>query len=258
VEDDALTPRFGLLWRPRPALSLYGSYTENFGASSGFGAAGRPLPPETAQQWELGAKTSLFKGRLTGSLALFDLTKQNVARPDPANPRLSIATGEVRHRGMELDLSGEISPGCNLIGSYAYLDSEITKDSGPVLDQAGNVIGVNAGNQGNRLAGTPRHNASLWTTCELQRGRLRGLRFGAGVYTRSQNFADPANNALRLPGYATINLMLGYERQIGPSTVSFQFNLDNLLDKAYFDSLSATGANYATPRTFLGLVRVEF
>lgn len=258
VADDALTPRFGLLWRPLTELSFYGSYTENFGASSDPSTTGRPLPPETAQQWEVGIKTSLFDGRLTGSLALFDLIKQNVARPDPANPRFSIAIGEARHRGMEIDLAGEVTPGCNIIGSYAYLDSEITKDSAKKFNDTGQIIGVNDGATGNRLAGTPRHTGSMWASCELTEGRFQGLKLGAGVIARSQNFADQANNALRLPGYATVNLMFGYARNIGPSTLSFQLNIDNLLDKTYFESSSPVGANYGTTRTFLGSVRIEF
>ncbi|CAG7857163.1 hypothetical protein MCAMS1_01897 [biofilm metagenome] len=216
------------------------------------------MAPETAKQWEIGIKTSLFDSRLTGSLAFFDLTKQNVARPDPANPRFSLATGEVRHRGVEFDIAGAISPDCNIIGSYAYLDSEIIKDSTQEYDNTGNLIGVNDGATGNRLAGTPRHTGSLWTSCNITQGRFQGLKLGAGVVARGQNFTDQTHNELRLPGYATVNFMLGYERSIGSSMLSFQLNIDNLLDKTYFENGGSGGANYGIPRTFLGSVRVEF
>lgn len=49
--DDRVTPRAGLLWRPIPALSLYGSYTSNFGDSNGIDSDGNPLPPQTAEQF---------------------------------------------------------------------------------------------------------------------------------------------------------------------------------------------------------------
>ena len=63
----------------------------------------------------------------------------------------------------------------------------------------------------------------------------------------------------RLPGYVTAGLLLGYERTIGSSKVSFQFNVDNLLDKTYFENSGSPGtAYYGAPRTFFGKVRVEF
>lgn len=79
------------------------------------------------------------------------------------------------------------------------------------------------------------------------------------MLARSQNFASTSDNNLRLPGFVTAGLLLGYERTIGPSKVSFQFNIDNLLDKTYFENSGAgVTAYYGAPRTFLGQVRVEF
>ncbi|MGH8473461.1 MAG: TonB-dependent siderophore receptor, partial [Gammaproteobacteria bacterium] len=126
-EDSAVTPRFGLLWQPIPALSLYGNYVENFGTANVFSltASGTAPPPETAQQWEIGAKTELFDGRLSATLAWFDLTKQNIASPDPDPVRalagFSVTTGEARNRGLEFDLAGELWPGVSAIASYAYI-----------------------------------------------------------------------------------------------------------------------------------------
>lgn len=115
------------------------------------------------------------------------------------------------------------------------------------------------GNTGNRLAGTPRHAASLWSTYDIEVGLFKGLKLGAGMVACSQNFASESDNDLRLPGYVTAGLLLDYEQKIGPSKVSFQFNVDNLLDKTYFESSGANlTAFYGAPRTFLGQVRVEF
>lgn len=87
-----------------PELSLYGSYTENFGGTSlgRVTRTGENLPAETAEQWEVGVKTELYDGRLTGSLAYFQLTKQNIATTDPTDfPlfRFSVPVGEVQTRG---------------------------------------------------------------------------------------------------------------------------------------------------------------
>lgn len=73
-----------------PQLSLYGSYTENFGASN-TRCFGIPLPPQTAQQWETGIKTELLGGRLSACIAHFGLTKQHV--PVSARPGVTETAG---------------------------------------------------------------------------------------------------------------------------------------------------------------------
>jgi iron complex outermembrane recepter protein len=62
------------------------------------------------------------------------------------------------------------------------------------------------------------------------------------------------------PGYALVNLMAGYSWKVGPRKLSLQLNIDNLLDKEFFESFngSNTTAIPGTPRTFLGSVRVEY
>jgi len=250
--DDAVKPRVGLLWQPLPEVSLYGNYVENFGIPNAFstGSNGSALGPETAQQWEAGIKTELFNGRLTSSLAWYQLTKQNIAvsSSDPilALQGVSEAVGEARSSGIELDISGEIVPGWNVITSYAYTDSELTKQTD--------------GTQGNRFAGVPRNAGSLWNTYQFQTGELQHLKLGAGLVARGQQEGNNQNN-FQLPGYALVNLMASYEFKVGKSKITAQFNVDNLLDKEYFPSTTGFGRNriaVGTPRSFLGSLRIEF
>lgn len=132
-EDDRFSPRGGLLWRPLEWLSLYGSYTENFGVSNGFDVNRKKLPPQSAQQWELGFKTEFLDGRLRSTFAYFELTKQNIAIRDPANPFFSKPVGEAETRGIEFDVSGEVLPGWNMIATYSYLPfARITKDNSDI------------------------------------------------------------------------------------------------------------------------------
>ena len=262
LREHATKPRFGVLWQPIPELSLYGSYVENFGLSNGR-SVDSALPPTTAQQWEVGLKTAFFGGRVTGTLAWFDLTKQNIATPDPDPARaaagFSVVTGEARNRGIELDIAGELWPGVKAIAVYAYIDSKITKDRGldfVNLDVNGNPA-ITPGNTGNRFFGVPRNGGSFWLTYEPQAHAARGLKIGAGVVARSQQEGDNANT-FQLPGYALVNLMAGYSWKVGPSTMSLQLNVDNLLNAVYFDPQGGGPyAQFGTPRTFVGLIRME-
>jgi iron complex outermembrane receptor protein len=162
-------------------LSLYSNYAENFGANTGafaFGGLdasgnplpGKPLPPQSAQQWEVGAKTEFLDGRLRATLAYFDLTKQNVATVDFQHQTecggggCSRAVGEARSKGPELDIQGEILPGWNVIATYANQDVRVTKSSNA---SGTDFFGFEVGN---RLEFVPRNIGSVWNTYEIQQG----------------------------------------------------------------------------------------
>lgn len=252
--DDRVSPRGGLLWRPIPQLSVYGSYTENFGATNAFDQDNKPLRPQTARQWEVGVKTELWDERFTGTLAYFDLTKQNMPTVDPLHPNRSVAIGEVASRGLEVDLAGKLLPGWQIIGAYAYTPFvEVTKDYAD--DRNGNVT---PGKTGKRNPNVARHNGSLWTTYEFQSGDLNGLTLGGGA-TAIGNRKGDFDNSYTLPGYAVFNLMAGYKLKLGGSRASLQLNVDNLLDKTYYSgSNGGQVIHYGTPRTFMGSLRIEY
>ncbi len=253
VDQNQFSPRAGLLWQITPQWAAYGSYAESFGAEN-LGAAdrnGNPLDPEESEQWEVGMKAELLDGRFTGTLSYFDLTRTNIrtADPDPffAAQGFSVATGEVRHQGVELDVAGEILPGWNIIGNYAFLDSEIIDDNNLAI-------------VGNRFQGTPRHIGNLFTTYELQTGPLKGLKLGGGGRAVDSFTADNAET-FTVPGYITANLLTAYEWKVGENQkVVAQLNVENLFDKNFVDFTTSGFKDFffAPPRTFLGAIRVEF
>ncbi|WP_446810773.1 TonB-dependent siderophore receptor [Methylomonas sp. 2BW1-5-20] len=254
LDETAIKPRVGLLWRALPELSFYANYVENFGGVNLYSRNrnGGALKPETAEQKEIGLKYELFDKRLTGSVAWFDLTKQNIQSPDPdpyyRSLGFSVTTGEVNNNGLEVDIAGEVYPGLKLIGNYSYTNSRVTKDTGGA---------DNRGNEGKRYFGVPRHGGNLWATYEIQKSDLQGWKFGAGSNIRGEVEGDNANS-YQLPGYATLALMTGYSWKMGPSTVTAQLNADNLLDKHYYNTSNSNFIMQAAPRTFLGTLKVEF
>lgn len=251
-QDDRISPRGGLLWKPLEWLAVYGNYSENFGPSNSFfrSASQQPLPPQTATEWELGAKTEFFDGRLSSSFAYFDLTRENVSVPDPVNPNLSVTVGEQESRGYEFEVAGRILPGWNIIGAYTHLafaniNRDVGFDGGP-------------GDTGNRLFGAPRNFGSILTTYEFQSGSLQGFKVGGSVVGADQSQGRNQND-FQLPGYATLNLLASYGFKAGKHKVTLQLNANNLLDKTYYTGTN-TGAviGVGAPRNFLGSVRVEF
>jgi iron complex outermembrane receptor protein len=272
VTNDATTPRVGLVWQPQKWLSLYSNYAESFGASlsgvafggldaSGKPLPGKPLPATSAQQWEIGTKMQFFDGRLRATLAYYDLRKQNVATTDftvghecngGGALSCSVAVGEVRSRGPELDIQGEILPGWNVIATYANQDVRVSKSN----DTEGAAV------VGNRLQFVPRNIGSLWNTYEVQSGDLKGFKIGGGV--RLQDGVVNATNTYKSPGFALVGLLAGYSFEAGKSKITAQLNVDNLLDNTYITNVAPQpGSNFgyvtfSTPRTFMGSINIQY
>jgi iron complex outermembrane recepter protein len=220
VSSSAIVPRVGLLYRPLPELSFFGSYSQSFKPSTALVEDGTILPPERGEGFEFGIKTELLNQKLLATLTYFDVTKQNIAVPDPNNPLLTVALGEQNSRGLEFDVTGEILPGWRVIASYAYTDAKVSKD----LDEA--LLG-------NRIFGIPRHRANLWTTYEIQRGGLRGLGFGAGLEYGSNRFGDLANT-FQVGDYLIGNAAVYYQR----GDYRFAVNIRNLANANYIRAVS--------------------
>lgn len=238
--ESALTPRIGIVYQPTKEISLYGSYSQSFTPSTSRAFDGNPLKPERGEGYEVGVKADLDRGRLFATLAYFDIAKQNVATSDPNNPLFSISTGEQRSRGLELDVTGQIAPGWNLIASYAYTDARVSRD---------NLVPI-----GNRLNGIPENSLSLWTTYQIQQGNLQGLGAGLGFNFVGERQGDLANT-FNLGSYFLTNAALFYKRDNWKAAINFK----NIFNVDYSNSpFTNTRIDVGEPFTVVGSLSVEF
>jgi iron complex outermembrane recepter protein len=203
------------------------------------------------------SKTEFFGGRLRATLAYYDLTKTNVATPHPdkalANEGFSVITGAVRSRGPELDITGEILPGWNVIATYSNIDAHVTKTNNTDFQPIGS-----------RFWNVPRNNGSLWSTYEVQDGDLKGFKFGGGVTLRDGQTVCCDIPTFKIPGSATVDLLASYSRDVGKTKVTAQLNVNNLLDKNYITAgtTSLTDnqlyVDFGQPRTFMGSINIQY
>jgi len=246
ARDDALTWRAGILYEVRPGISLYTSYVEGFGTSNVVSATGEKFDPQTSHQTELGAKFALSSG-VGVTIAAFQLVKDNLTMADPADITRVILAGEATSEGIELDVSGQLTPFWNVIASYAYTDVRYTRS-----DRF----------QGERLHSIPKHGASLWSTYRFGES---GWQLGAGVVHRSdrlglQRGSSPALYPYTLDAYTLIDAMVAYNFAVADVPVKAQLNITNATDEIYYPSSYGSTSRIAqgAPKNVLASFSVNF
>jgi len=224
-------PRAGLVYRYTDALSFYGSYTESFKPNSTIAPLSGSstvldgsIAPEEAKSWELGARLDM-PGQITGNIALFDIKKRNVLVANSEGPTtIYSAAGEVRSRGLEMDLTGQLSEHWSMIGSYAYTDAEVTEDPDY---------------KGKRLQNVAKNSGSLSAVYDF--GSVIGgdqLRVGAGARYVGER-AGNAVNDFDLPSYTVADAFATYDTKVEGQKVKFQLNVKNLFDRTYYTSAAS-------------------
>ncbi len=213
--DDKVSPRLGLIYKPQPNVSIYGSYSQSFLPRSGdqflsLSTTQQNLAPEQFVNHEVGAKWDI-RPDLNVTAAVFRLDRINATTPDPLNPLATINVGETRTEGLELALTGRVRSNWQVSGGYSWLDARLQ------------------GNESVRLAQTPKQQFSVWNRYDLS----RRLGFGLGVIHQSSQFAAirTAATTTRLPAFTRLDAAVFYRVS---DTVQLQLNVENLLDTTYF------------------------
>jgi iron complex outermembrane recepter protein len=213
--------RAGLLYAFDSGIAPYVSYARSFNPVAGTTAAGALFEPETGQQVEAGLKFQPDGLESTVGLSVFELRRQNFVTTDGAFNQLQI--GEVRSRGVELELITSLLPGLDVLGALSLYGLEIT--DGADFET------------GKTPVGSPEFMASLWLDYTFQEGALRGVGAGAGVRSTGRSFADRVNT-LEVPGFTLVDLGLHYQRSHWRAAVT----VSNLLDDEYVSSCSSEAA----------------
>jgi iron complex outermembrane recepter protein len=216
--DRPFSPRAGVTFLATPDLSFYASWARSFRneADAGTLQSGITPKPTRGDQIEAGVKSILLDGRMEATLAAFDLRKTDAVVADPVDWNRVVQTGELRSRGIETEVSMRPVDAWTLVASYAYADATIVQDTNAMI-------------VGNRLAGVPRHQASVWTSWAFA-GRFSGLTVGGGLFHGSEQAATTANNFF-LPSYTRLDLNARY---IFNNRMEVLLNLDNVTDERYY------------------------
>ncbi|WP_312935885.1 TonB-dependent siderophore receptor [Pseudomonas sp.] len=222
--DGHFTPYGGVVYDLTDNHALYASYSQVFKPQSETDGSGRVLKPREGEQYEFGLKSSYFGGDLNTRLSLFRLTDKHRATTlfdaDGVATTNSVAAGETRVKGAEMEVSGKLTPNWELLAGYTWMDTDTVK-----------------GDAQTTFFIMPRQQASLWSKYTLDHGPLSGLAVGGGVSAMSDFYAENGGVRIDAPGYATVDAMVSYPVT---SKLTASLNVNNLFDRDYLSRVGST------------------
>jgi catecholate siderophore receptor len=214
-EDDEVSPRAGVIFKPADNVSWYASYSESFLPRSGeqfkkLTADAARLDPDVFENTEFGVKWSITPD-LYFTAAYFDSEQTQAVRDSETGENSEIVGLQVD--GFELELKGDVNEKLSIAVGISSMDGETSSGGEP--------------------REIPDTQVSLWTTYQVND------RFGWGFGFTHQGESNISNNkpGLVLPDYTRVDLAAYY---MISDEWSMQFNVENLTDELYFPHSHST------------------
>lgn len=250
--DYAVSPRLGVTYLLDEQWSVYTTTGKSFRPNTGVDINGNTFEAEEGGSLETGLKFESLNKRFGGTLSLYQIDKENVLTGSDPSGNYSIAAGEVRSKGIELDINGKVTDNVKIITNYAYTNTEITKDSGGAVDYlTGNVVNL----EGKELSNVPKHSGGVLAMWEDSLSSSSSYGIGSGISyvgKREGNYI----NSFTLPSYTTVKLVSYWKAD---KNLTLKFNIDNLFDKEYIvSSYDRSWLTPSDPRNFTLSMNYKF
>lgn len=214
-EDEEVSPRAGLIFKPQENLSLYVSYSESFLPRSGeqfksLSFSSARLDPDVFESTEIGVKWDI-RDNLSFTVSYFDSEQTQAVRDSDTGENSEIVGLQVD--GIELELKGQVSDKLYLALGYSDLDGETGKGGEP--------------------REIPEQTASLWATYQVNDN------FGLGFGITHQGESNIKNDkpGLILPDYTRVDFAAYYDIS---EDLTLQLNVENITDELYFPHSHST------------------
>lgn len=237
------TPRLGAVYEISPNYSVFVGYGEAVRTPALTTYAGGVTPkPEEAAQTEAGFRIKGAHG-LTGSIAIFDLTRKNVAT---ASAAFANYQADQSSKGVDVDLRWQVNPAWQWMAAFTEQTAEYCDTQyAPIA----NVVGK-------QLFMVPERSLRLATRYDFRKGDLAGLGLGLGLTHHSRLPGDAANSYFT-PAATLWDAQVSYQIK----SARLGLNISNLLDKQYLIPSAYFGGGQvmpAAPRTFTATASFTF
>ena len=259
---NAFSPKLGFVYRPTKKSSIFISYANSFSVNNGTDVFGNALTPSIIDQYEIGLKNELFKGKLSANLTFYKIINNNLAQTalfaaDRITPNNNTSfkelTGQTTSDGVEIDINAQPYKAVYIMGGYSYNYMRFTNTK----EAKGNYI------EGERLVNTPAHTANTSLSYTFQNGNLKGLKMGMGVFytgnrlagwNNTQQQAQTFSRLIPIDGFTTADVSVNYSFQ----KMSFQARVTNLFNTYNYYVHENYSVNPIAPRQFISTISVKF
>lgn len=232
------TSQLGAVYDLSANSSLFANRTTSFLPTEGTRFTGEPLPPETGVQTEIGLRSNFAEGRLSTTLAAYEIIRGDVSVSDPAHPSYQISIGEQRVRGLEATARWMPTDRSSVYLAYAFTDSETTEDTDATL-------------VGRRLRNVPRQTFAADGAYDFD----NGLSIGTTVNYVGRRSAD-LYESFELPDYWRVDARAAYRFSPRVRLTAAVENLTNA--RIYTHAFSLYEVFPAAPRTWRVGVELTF
>ena len=211
-EDEEVSTRFGLIYKPEANVSFYASMSESFLPRSGeqyknLGDDADTTDPDVFENTEFGVKWDVSDS-LNVAASLFE-NEQETARSDGEGGGYIAGTSI---DGYELEVKGKLSDKTNISFGYTSLDGE-TADGD-----------------------TPRELPETMYSVFVEHQANNSLNFGIGLTYQDESLIKDGSTAY-LPDYTRIDASLSYAME---NDMTLRVNIENLLDEEYYPHSHST------------------
>ena len=241
-------PYFAVTYDLTSNQSLYASYTSIFKPNSNQRKDKSYLDPVTGANYEIGWKGEWFDRKLNTSLALFDIEQKNRAVQvwDTADQKWYWEpVGKVRSRGIEAEISGNLSEDWKLFAGYTFNRSKYLEAESKGTVPAGTNFSLH----------TPKHMLRLHTSYNLPFDGKKWT-IGGGVTAQSKT---ASLYGVKRGGHAVFNANIDYQAS---KNLKLALISTNLFNRYYYENnkVSSKGANnyYGEPRNVMFNVNYKF
>lgn len=225
TNDNIISSKLGLVFQPTKTNSIFVSYSDSFVLNTGTDKNFKALPHSTIDQYEIGVKNELFKGRLTANITGYSINFGNLAQTDFSNKNVNNnikeLAGSYISKGIEIDISGSFK-NIRAMAGYSFNETKYTKSN--IFDK------------GTQLRFAPKNTANASLLYTFVNSKLNGLEIGVqSVYVgkilggrlRPNNASSPAEIARKpipVAGFLQFDTSVGYTTP----TFSIRAKLSNI------------------------------
>jgi iron complex outermembrane receptor protein len=240
TNDNIISSKLGIVFQPTKTNSIFASYSDSFVLNTGTDKNFQALPHSTINQYEIGIKNELFKGRLNANITGYSINFGNLAQTDFSNGNLNTnikeLAGSYTSKGIEIDISGNFK-NIRAMAGYSFNETKYTKS--------------NIYDKGTQLRFAPKNTANASLFYIFENSKLKGLEIGVqsvyigkilGGRLRPNNASTPAELA-RKP--ISVNGFLQFDASVGYTTNAFSIraklsNIGNVTSYYIYDDNTVT------------------